>query len=148
MNAGSTPRRSARGNKPKTGVPKSLPLIWWRSVPASDFHSSAIDVMRGTIANIEMLHEPRWRKAVAGDAASAFNLALSIDPTGLGQSKLNLAMTALVICAHEGNPTACVVVASVINRTKGIRAKEELAYSWALRASAMMADRTAIEAPD
>ncbi|MHC2623999.1 hypothetical protein ACVIW2_006031 [Bradyrhizobium huanghuaihaiense] len=88
MNAVGTSRRSARG-KSKTSVSNSSPLVWWRSVSAPDFHSSAIDVMRRTIANIEMLHEPQWRKAVTGDAASAFNLALSIDPKGPEQAKLN-----------------------------------------------------------
>ncbi|MHC2623998.1 acetylornithine/succinyldiaminopimelate/putrescine aminotransferase [Bradyrhizobium huanghuaihaiense] len=57
-------------------------------------------------------------------------------------------MTALVICTYGGNPTACVVVASVISRMKRIRAKEDLAYSWALRASAILANRTAIGATD
>ncbi|MGO4510166.1 hypothetical protein AB4Z51_24430 [Bradyrhizobium sp. 2TAF36] len=142
MNANSRPRRNSRG-KTKAGRASS-PLVWWRSVPAPDFHRSAIDVMRGSIANIEMLHEPRWREAVAGHAASAFNLVLSIDALGPCQSKLDLAMTALVICAFEGSPGACVVVASVISRMKRIRAKEDLAYSWALRASALLANRTAI----
>lgn len=146
MSANDTPRRNSSG-KTRAGKASS-PLVWWRSVPAPDFHSSAIDVMRGAIANIEMLHEPRWRKAVAGDAANAFNLALSIDPIGPGQSKLNLAMTALVICAHAGNPAACVVVASVIGRTKRIRAKEDLAHSWALRASAILISRTTTGATD
>lgn len=141
MKAGITRSRKARAKSKADGA-KSSPLVWWRSLSAPDFHSSTIDAMRSTIANVEMLHEPRWRAAVAGDATSAFNLALSIDPQGPSQSKLDLAMTALVVCAYEGNPSACVVVASVISRLRRFRAKEDLAYSWALRASAILASRT------
>lgn len=141
MKDGNTRIRNAR-SAPKASALKSSPLVWWRAVSASGFQPSAIEAMRHAIANIEMLREPRWREAAAGDAVSASNLVLSIDALGPCQSKLDLAMTALVLCAFEGSPTACVVVASVISRLKRLRAKEELAYSWALRASAILASRT------
>lgn len=143
MNPGSTPCRNAHSKSKGDGA-RSSPLVWWRSVPAPDFDSSAIATMRDAIANIEMLHEPRWRKAVAGDATSAFNLVLAIDPLGPCRSKLDLAMSALVICAHEGGPTACVVVGSVISRMKRLRGKEDLAYSWAVRASTMLASTASV----
>lgn len=140
MNAGITSGRKAPGKSKVSGM-ESSPLVWWRSLSAPDFCPSAIDAMRAAIANIEMLHEPRWREAVAGDAKSAFNLVLSIDPEGPCQSRFNLAMTALVICAYGGSPAACVVVASAIGRLRRVRGKQDLADSWALRASTILAER-------
>ncbi|WP_375157798.1 hypothetical protein [Bradyrhizobium sp. RDT46] len=141
MNEGITRRRRAH-RKSSVGRAKSS-LAWWRSMAAPDFGPAAIDAMRGTIAKIAMLHERRWRDAVAGDATSAFEIALSMDPAGPCHSRLDLAMTALVICAYEGSPAACVVVASVLSRLPRLRGKEDLADSWALRASAVLAGRPA-----
>lgn len=142
MNAGSTRCRDARGKSKARGA-KTSPLVWWRSVPAMGFDSVAVAAMRGTIANIELLREPLWRDAVAGDATSAFKLALSIASSGPCQAKLDIAMTALVICAYEGSPVACVVAASVISRLKGVRGKDDLAHSWALRASVILEGQAA-----
>jgi hypothetical protein len=121
----------------------SSPLAWWRSVAATDYDESAVAAMRGAIANVHMLNEPRWRDALVGDVSSASKLALSIDPRGPYPLKRDLAMTALVVCAYEGDPTACVVVGSVISRLRRIRPDEDLVHSWALRASSLLAMRNA-----
>lgn len=98
--------------------------------------------MLATIRKTEILREPRWRRAVAGDAASAINIVLAIDPHGPDNLRLDLAMTVLVIRACEGNAAACVVVANVIARLPRAGDKQAfLSDAWAIRATDTLSAR-------
>ena len=112
------------------------PTRWWRLLPASDFHEDARRAMRSVASQVEFFGEPRWRAAVAGDAASAIGIVLSMNPKGPFRQKFDLAMTALAVCACEGSAAACVVVGNVIINLPRAGDKEfDLADTWALRAS-------------
>ncbi len=103
-------------------APACSPTGWWRSVAAANFHSMALGAMKAAVEKVEMLGEPSWRDAVAGDAAAAVGMAILFDRQKATPGKLDLVMTALVICACEGNTTACVVLSKIIRRFPEFRA--------------------------
>ncbi|WP_143275395.1 hypothetical protein [Bradyrhizobium canariense] len=112
------------------------PTRWWRLLPPSDFHPDAIRAMRSVASQVEFFGEPRWRAAVAGDAASAIAIVLSMKPKGPFRQKFDLAMTALAACACEGNAAACVVIGNIIlNLSRGSDKESDLADAWARLAS-------------
>jgi len=112
------------------------PTRWWRHLRPSDFHPDAIRAMRFVASQVEFFGEPRWRAAVAGDAASAIGVALSMNPKGPFRQKFDLAMTALAACACEGSAAACVVVGNVIlNLPRASDEESDLADAWARLAS-------------
>ena len=112
------------------------PTRWWRLLPPSDFHPDAIRAMRSVASQVEFFGEPRWRAAVAGDAASSIAIALSMKPKGPFPQKFDLAMTALAACACEGNAAACVVTGNIIlNLPRRGDKESDLADAWARLAS-------------
>jgi hypothetical protein len=116
-------------------APGCSPTEWWRSIAAPNFHLMALGAMKAAIEKVEMLGEPRWRDAVAGDAAAAVGLALLFDPHKVSSGKLDLVMTALVICACEGNATACLVLSRIIRRLPNAGNSEaRVATSWLMQA--------------
>jgi hypothetical protein len=49
--------------------------------------------MRASLAAINMLGEPRWRDAAAGDAAASIQIALGMKPQDFLRGRHDLAMT-------------------------------------------------------
>lgn len=112
------------------------PIVWWRLLPATDLHEDARRAMRSTAAQVEFFDEPRWRAAVAGDAASAIAIVLSMNPKGPFRQKFDLAMTVLAVCACEGSAAASVVVGNVIlNLPRAGDKESDLADTWGRLAS-------------
>jgi hypothetical protein len=112
------------------------PTRWWRLLPPSDFHQDAFRAMRSVASQVEFFGEPRWRAAVAGDAASAIGIVLSMNAKGPFRQKFDLAMTALVPCACEGSAAACVVAGNVIlNLPRAGDRESDLGDAWARLAS-------------
>lgn len=112
------------------------PTRWWRLLQPSDFHPDAIRAMRFVVSQVEFFGEPRWRATVAGNAASAITIVLSMNPKGPFRQKFDLAMTVLAACACEGSAAACVVVGNVlINLRRADGRESDLADAWARLAS-------------
>lgn len=123
-------------------APGCSPTGWWRTIAAPNFHLMALGAMKAAIEKVEVLGEPRWRDAVAGDAAAAVGVALSLKRQDVAPGMLDLVMTALVICACEGNATACIVLSNVIRRLpNGGKRGARVATSWLMRAFRPLADR-------
>jgi hypothetical protein len=102
----------------------------------------ALGVMQAAVEKVEMLGEPHWRDAIAGDAAAAVHMALHFDRQKASPGKFDLIMTALVIRASEGNATACVVLSKIIRRLPNAGEREaRVATSWLMRAFRPLADR-------
>jgi hypothetical protein len=138
----STNRRSAITANGVSVAPGCSPTRWWRGIAAPNFHVMALGAMQAAIEKVEMLGEPRWRDAVTGDAAAAVGMAILFDRQKATPGKLDLAMTALVICACEGNATACVVLSNIIRRLPNSGGREaRVATSWLIRAFRPFADR-------
>ncbi|MFC7702383.1 hypothetical protein ACFQX9_37645 [Bradyrhizobium sp. GCM10028915] len=115
--------------------PSFRALGWWRNTRADNFHAPSLDEMKAAVANIAMLAEPRWRDAASGDAAAAIALVLAMGPENSHALKFDICMTALVICACEGDAASCVVIAWVLRRLPKAKTREKrLATSWTVRA--------------
>ena len=131
-----TTAKQDRKPKPKINsiATASSPIRWWRSIAAPNFHAAALGAMRFAVERIEMVGEPRWRAAVAGDAAAAIGMALALSRDDSFRHKFDLVMTVLVLCACEGDATACLVLSTVIRRLPGAGAREaRLATSWLVK---------------
>lgn len=124
-----------RGGPHEAPASRRSSLLWWRCVRAENFHEMALRDMRLSIAKVELFSEPRWQKAVTGDAAAAIGIALSMRPEDSFHQKFDVAMTALVVCAAEGNAAACIVLSNIIRRLPGAGRREVcIAISWLVRA--------------
>jgi hypothetical protein len=138
----STNKRSAIAANTVPVAPGCSPTKWWRGIAAPNFHVMALSAMQASIEKVEILGEPRWRDAVAGDAAAAVGMALLFNRHKASQGKLDLVMTALVINACGGDATACVVLSNVIRRLPGAGKREaRIATSWLMQAFRPVADR-------
>ncbi len=135
-------RRSAMASNKVPVAPGRSPVTWWRSIAAPNFHVMVLGAMQAAVERVEMLDEPLWREAVAGDATAAAAMALLIDFRTVWPGKLDLVMTALVINACDGDAAACVVLSNVIRRVPGAGKREaRIATSWLMRAFRPFADR-------
>jgi hypothetical protein len=138
----STNKRSAIIANGVPVAPGCSPTRWWRSIAAPNFHLMALGAMQAAIEKVEMLSEPRWSRAVAGDAASAVGMALAFDRMQASSGKFDLVMTALVICASEGDATACVVLSNIIRRLPNAGKREaRVATSWLMQVFRPIAER-------
>ncbi len=115
------------------------PTLWWRLLPPPDLHEDARRAMRSTASQVEFFGEPRWRAAVAGDAASAIAIVLAMNPNGPFRQKFDIAMTVLAVCACEGSAAACVIVGNtILNLPRAGDKESDLADTWAHLASATL----------
>ncbi|MCA1536716.1 hypothetical protein I6F21_29760 [Bradyrhizobium sp. NBAIM03] len=121
-------------------------LRWWRSTRADNFHAPALSQMKAAVANVAMLAEPRWREAASGDAAAAIAIVLAMGVQNSHALKFDICMTALVVCACEGDAASCLVVAWVLRRLPKATAREKrLATSWSVRAIRPFLARAGLE---
>jgi hypothetical protein len=72
--------------------------------------------VRETLRNDAPLRSPQWRAAVGGDAAAAIGLALELLSDDAEHPELDMAMTAVLACALEGDPAAALVISHAVRR--------------------------------
>ncbi|WP_024343016.1 hypothetical protein [Bradyrhizobium japonicum] len=109
------------------------PLRWWRSMPADAFRAAEYLAVRSTLEEVTRLIEgAEVEPALQGDAEAAIALARSLMPiTRLGGIKTDIAMTALLSLALEGEPRCALVLAHVIDRAEHDAQKaDQLCGSW------------------
>ena len=87
------------------------PLFWWRSVDLASLHASAADELSAALAGIEMFGERRWDDARKGEPASAIGCVLDCFPTTDITPQLDAAVSAVLLCALQGDVTAKWVLA-------------------------------------
>jgi hypothetical protein len=103
----------------------------WRLAPAAAFDLMALREMRATLSTIAILEEPTWRSAAGGNAAAAIGLALRLNPARSTSIAYDLIVTALAICAAEGNAAACIVMSHILRKLPGAgKAEHRIATSW------------------
>lgn len=129
-----------------TEEPSFRALRWWRNTRAENFHAPALGQMKAAVANIAMLAEPRWRDAASGDAAAAVAIVLAMGVQNSHALKFDISMTALAICACEGDAASCLVIAWVLRRLPKAKTREKrLATSWTVRAMRPLLARAGLE---
>lgn len=120
----------AHGGAASTGAATALRR--WRSTTADAYDADMCrDLEDALIASSSTA--ARWRGARS--AAAAVGAVMRMAPAGFLDPKLDLAMTALVICAARGNAAACIVASNVIRRVPGAgHAEARVGTSWLVRA--------------
>ena len=108
---------------------------WWRLTPATAFDLVALIEMRASLSKINMLGEPRWKDAAAGDASASIGVALDMNAGGTVDARFDLVMTALAVCAAGGNAAACLVMSHILRKIPGAgKGEARIATSWLVRA--------------
>ena len=110
----------------------SSPLAWWRRLPSGSFHDAERSLLLATLGNVNVLHGgDELRAALRGDAAAAIGAALGLMPIKDIGLQADIAMTALVRTALDGNAASALVMAQVVGLTDlGHPFATELAASW------------------
>ncbi|WLB23884.1 hypothetical protein [Bradyrhizobium japonicum] len=108
------------------------PLAWWRMLPSQAFGEPDRLHLRATLEQLNVLHaEHDLMVALKGDAAAAIEVTFTLMPMSEISLKTDIAMTALLRCAREGNAAACLVLAQVLGLTDLDHPyARELANSW------------------
>ncbi|TFV48045.1 hypothetical protein [Bradyrhizobium niftali] len=133
------------------------PLGWWRSVPADAFRATEYLEVRSAIEEVAQLVEgTEVERALQGDADAAIALVMSLMPiTQLRGIKTDIAMTAVLSIALEGEPRCALTLAHILDRAEGNpRRADRLCDSWfefylsrsALRGGLCPAERAVLKA--
>lgn len=96
------------------------PLRWWRSMPADAFRATEYLAIRSALEQVATLIEgAEVEPALQGNVDAAIALVLSLMPIRrLGGIKTDIAMTAVLRLALEGEPRCALVLAHVIDRAE------------------------------
>ena len=93
----------------------TFPLAWWRTLPANLFRDAETPLVSATLDQIEVLSGSHtFAAALRGDTAAAITTALALMPIEETTLEVDLAMTAVVRGAVDGNAVAPVVRSDVI----------------------------------
>lgn len=119
------------------------PLSLWRTLRAAQFEAADLTAIRVLLAKLALLGRSKWRDAVAGDAPAAIAVALSFLPIDNVTRQVDVAMTALVRCAIEGDLAAAIVIANILRNLPGSTPlHRQIATSWFVSNLAMASART------
>jgi hypothetical protein len=93
------------------------PLEWWRTMPANHLGDVQRLHLSATLEKIWVMKDRQWLSALRGDAAASIAIAIGAMPIDQVTVEVDLAMSALALCALEGSAGAAVVLAHVVKRT-------------------------------
>jgi hypothetical protein len=123
----SADRAPPAGNLAKTDQPAQspwpfnlgdvTPLEWWRTMPADCLGSGQHLLLGATLEKICVMNDHQWLCALRGDAAASIAIAIGAMPINQVTLEVDLAMSALALCALEGSAGAALVLAHILRRT-------------------------------
>ena len=91
------------------------PLAWWRTLPANLFRDAEALLVSATLDKIDVLSGSHtFAAALRGDTAAAIAVALSLMPIEDTTLEVDLAMTAVLRGALDGDAPAALVLSHVI----------------------------------
>jgi hypothetical protein len=102
-------------------------LRWWRTMPPGMFTSDDRQALQDILSATAIIGEREWKYARRGCAASAFGIALPMIPIVRSGPIVDLAMSAVLLCALNGNGAAAGVMVHALRSLAGGR---ELAAEW------------------
>jgi hypothetical protein len=113
-------------------IPFQHPLSWWRTRPADQFKKTDVHIARHFLMGSAIIGEPHWFLGAAGDAAIAVGVALRAQRRkGNTLVTVDLAMTAVLLTALEGNVTAALLMSAMLKRRSDVdRRCTMLSDSW------------------
>ena len=108
------------------------PLSWWRTLPSDSFRDTERLLLLATLDGIAVLGGgAEFAAALKGDRAAAMHVTCSLMPITAMTLQTDIAATALLRCALEGDPAAALVLAQLLGLTDlGHDFGTELAASW------------------
>ncbi len=107
------------------------PLAWWRMLPADRFRDAEHLLLRATLDKVAVLRGQTWIAAMHGDAAAGIAVALSLMPIGTTTLEVDIAMTAVLLSALDGDAATALTLSHVLGRVKLDHPfAAELAASW------------------
>lgn len=102
-------------NVPRISFPH--PLSWWRTRSADEFNKIDVAIARAVLTRSAIIGEPHWHLGAAGDPAVAIGVALRVQKrSGEKLILLDVAMTAVLCCAVEGDATAAVLLSGILKQ--------------------------------
>ncbi len=94
------------------------PLEWWRTMPADHLGDAQVIHLRTTLEKIFVMKDHQWLSALQGDAAASIAIAIGAMPIDEVTLEVDLAMSALALCALERSAGAALVLAHILRRTE------------------------------
>jgi len=93
------------------------PFSWWRTRQPDAFKKVDVPIARHFLTKTAIIGEPHWFLAVAGDPAVAIGVALRAQKrSSVTLVTLDVAMTAVLCVALEGNITAALLLSNTLKR--------------------------------
>jgi hypothetical protein len=93
------------------------PLEWWRTMPADHLGEAQRLHLSATLEKICVMKDHQWLSALRGDAATSIAIAIGSMPIDQITLEVDLAMSALALCALDGSAGAALVLAHILRRT-------------------------------
>jgi hypothetical protein len=93
------------------------PLEWWRTMPADHLGDAQRLHLRATVEKICVLKDHQWLTALRGDAPASIAIAIGTMPIDQVTLEVDLAISALALCALEGSAAAALVLAHILKNT-------------------------------
>jgi hypothetical protein len=98
------------------------PLVWWRTRKPRLRLCQGIREIREALLGTEIRGQPDWSRAILGDAAIAIGVAgEQMKAHVITATEVDLALSAVLACALEGDPASPIVISSALRR----RAKDD-----------------------
>lgn len=93
------------------------PLIWWRTRKPLLLPFRGIRKIREALLGTEILGQPDWVRAILGEAAVAIGVAVEqMKVRVITATEVDLALSAVLACALEGDLTSPIVISSALRR--------------------------------
>jgi hypothetical protein len=130
--AGESAKVDSRAQSPwPFNLDDMTPLEWWRTMPADHLNDAQLLYLRTTMKKISMLKSRQWLSALEGDAAASVAIAIKAMPIDRITLEIDLAMSALALCALDGSAGAALVLAHILRHTALDHPfDKELSVSW------------------
>ena len=108
------------------------PIGWWRMLPPRLLGETERVLVNSALQRLAIIGGgAEVAAALQGDAAAATSVALSLVPLREVTLQVDLAMTALLSCALNGDAAAVLVLAHILGRAQwGDPDAEELGLAW------------------
>jgi hypothetical protein len=93
------------------------PLIWWRTRKPRLLRRRGIRKIREALLDTEIAGQLDWARAILGDAAVAIGVAVEqMKFRTITAIEVDLALSAVLACALEGDLTSPIVISSALRR--------------------------------
>lgn len=103
--------------RPKPRLAPPSPLDLWRTCKPELLSPRDVGRLRKCLLDTTLPSEPDWKRAILGDVAVAIAIAVrQLKFHRITDPEIDLALSAVLACAIEGDAAAAVLVSSALRR--------------------------------